>query len=231
MTTSTKKVRIADLLRDRRYQVRHGLDRATVSRYAAAMAAGVEFPPVTVALVDGVPVLVDGWHRVEALLASQRGEVEAVIVPATEQAALWMAASANIAHGLPLRKSELRRVFQAYIQSGQHRKRKGIKSYREMAKELPGVSHNTVRNWMQKDFPKIARAMGGPDADYPGGLRDVKPKGGFAATTYESLNAALAASRGVTDPAERSRIIAEAERITAEMKAGGHWEPVEEPDF
>jgi hypothetical protein len=57
--------------------------------------------------------------------------------------------------------------------------------------------------------------MGGPDADYPGGLRDVKLKGGFAATTYDSLNAALSASRGVTDPAERSRIITEAERITA----------------
>ena len=231
MSNTTKTVRIADLLRDRRYQVRHGLDRATVSRYAAAMASGSGFPPVTVALVDGVPVLVDGWHRVEALQGIDRHDVEAVIVPATEQEAVWMAAKANITHGLPLRKAELRKVFQAYIRSQQHRKGRGIKSYREMAKELSGVTHNTVRNWMQKDFPKIARAMGGPDADYPGGLRDVKPKGGFAATTYDSLNTALAASRGVKDPAERSRIIAEAERITAEMKAGGPWEPLEEPDF
>jgi hypothetical protein len=231
MTTTTKTVRIAELLRDRRYQVRHGLDRATISRYATTMAAGTELPPVTVALVEGVPVLVDGWHRVEALLAIERHVVEAVIIEATEQEAMWLAASANMTHGLPLRKSELRRVFQAYIRARQHRKRGGIKSYREMAKELPGVSYNTVRNWMQKDFPKIARAMGGPDAEYPGGLRDVKPKGGFAATTYESLNAALAASRGVTDPIQRSRIIAEAERITAAMKAGGPWEPVEDPDF
>jgi ParB-like nuclease domain len=233
MTIITKTVWIADLVRDRRFQVRQGLDRATISRYATTMAAGGEFPAVTVALVNGAPVLIDGWHRVEALLAIDRHSVEAVIVEATEQDAMWMAAKANIAHGLPLRKAELRRVFHAYIGSRRHLKPRGVKSYREMAKELPGVSHNTVRNWMQKDFPKIAERMGGPDADYPGGLRDVRLKGSFAATAHDSLNAALAASRGVTDPTQRSRIIAEAERITAEMKAGGPWEPqpLEEYDF
>jgi hypothetical protein len=80
MTTITNTVRIADLLRDHRFQVRQGLDRGTVVRYSASLAAGVEFPPVTVALVDGVPVLVDGWHRIEALLAIDRHMVEAVIV-------------------------------------------------------------------------------------------------------------------------------------------------------
>jgi hypothetical protein len=110
-----------------------------------------------------------------------------------------MAASENMSHGLPLRKSELHHVFRAYVSSRQHLKKRGIKSYREMAKDLPGVSHNTIRNWMQKDFPKIAARMGGPDAEYPGGLRDVKLKGGFAATTYNP-NTALAASEVGTRP-------------------------------
>ena len=231
MTTATNTVRIADLLRDDRFQVRQRLDGGTIARYSRAMAAGSEFPPVTVALVDGVPVLVDGWHRVEALLAIDRHVVEAEVIKATEQEAVWMAASANMSHGLPLRRAELRHVFRAYVSSRQHLKKRGIKSYRDMAKDLPGVSHNTIRNWMQKDFPKIAARMGGPDADYPGGLREVKLKGSFVDTAYDSLNAALAASRGVTDPAEQSRIVAEAERITSEMKAGGPWEPLGEPDF
>jgi len=64
-------------------------------------------------------------------------------------------------------------------------------------------------DWMQKDFPKIARVMGGPDADYPGGLREVKLKGGFAQQPMTPQRC-LGGIWGVTDPTQRSRSLREA---------------------
>jgi hypothetical protein len=43
----------------------------------------------------------------------------------------------------------------------------------------------------------------------------------------DALDNALAAFRGVTDPAERGRIIERAERLVAEMKEAGPWELTE----
>ena len=46
----------------------------------------------------------------------------------------WAAATANMAHGLPLKPKELRNVFAAYITARQHYKANGrLKSYRDMA--------------------------------------------------------------------------------------------------
>jgi hypothetical protein len=36
------------------------------------MQAGAEFPPVTLAHIDGSLYLVDGWHRVAAALANNQ---------------------------------------------------------------------------------------------------------------------------------------------------------------
>lgn len=69
-----------------------------------------------------------------------------------------VAAQANCKHGLPLKPKEMRNVFKVYVGSRQHREANGwINSYRRMESDLGNrVSYNTLRNWMKKDFPKIA---------------------------------------------------------------------------
>lgn len=101
-TPTTAKVTIAQLCRSNGFQVRSKLCLHTCNRYAAAIKAGQVLPPLQVALVDGVPCLVDGYHRAAALESLGYLEAEAVITETTRDDAQWMAANANLTHGLPL---------------------------------------------------------------------------------------------------------------------------------
>lgn len=159
-TPTTAKVIIAQLCRSKDFQVRAKLCSHTVQRYATAIKAGQELPPLQVALVDGVPCLVDGYHRAEALEYLGYVEAEAVITETTRHEAQWMAATANLTHGLPLKTRELRQVFRVYIRTGRHKKGRGrLKSYREIAQDL-GRPHTTIRLWMEKDFKKLFNEYG-----------------------------------------------------------------------
>ena len=111
---------ISRLVRDPSYQVRQRVDEATVARYANILAEGVAMPPIRVASVNGVLVLVDGWHRVAAHDRRGLREIEAEVIKATASEAQWMAAAANLSHGLPLRRAEIRTAFQALIRARQH---------------------------------------------------------------------------------------------------------------
>lgn len=158
--TSTSTVVIAQLCRAPEFQIRDKLCQATVKRYAAAIKAGQQLPPLSVALVDGVPCLVDGYHRAAALELLGQATAEATITTATKPDAEWMAAKANKQHGLPLKAKEQRKVFRTFIRTGQYRKGRGkLMSYREIAQEI-GRSHVTIRNWMAQDFKKLFREYG-----------------------------------------------------------------------
>lgn len=157
---STSTVVLAQLCRSPEFQVRSKLCQSTIHRYAAAMKAGQLLPPLSVALVDGVPCLVDGYHRAAAMELLGQGTAEASVTITSKLDAQWMAAKANMHHGLPLKSKELRQAFRVYIRTGQHRKGRGkLKSYREIGQEI-GRSHNTIRNWMAQDFPKLAKEYG-----------------------------------------------------------------------
>jgi hypothetical protein len=159
-------------------------------------------PPLTVARVNGALVLVDGWHRLGALHQIGRWEAEVNVVDATERETYWLAARANLTHGLPLKPRELRKVFRSYVRARQHRDGDRIKSYREIAEETGGnCGHTTVRNWMFSDFPKIAREMGGKDDVVGnGGDYDVPAGPSFKDTASAALQDALVAFRAVDDP-------------------------------
>src|SRR5690606_27517375 len=129
-------------------------------RDADAMAAGQEFPPITVArIADGDAVraftLIDGWHRVKAAQAIRLGKIAAVVIDAKPNEYRWLAAKGNLSHGLPLARKEMRAVFRAYVKAKQHRNDKGrLKSCREMSKELGGrPSRATLPTWFKADFP------------------------------------------------------------------------------
>ncbi|MDH4463120.1 MAG: ParB/RepB/Spo0J family partition protein [Acidovorax sp.] len=175
---TTQQVPIADIIRRPGWQVRRGLTVSTIDRYAATYKAGGSMAPVTLARVGGVLLLIDGAHRLEALQQTGREVVEAVVNTMTETQAEWAAASANLEHGLPLKKAELREVFRHYIATGQHRIKRGrVKSLRDIAKELPGVGYVTVRSWLMKDHPELYRksyAGSGAEGHSHGGQMEVK---------------------------------------------------------
>lgn len=168
------RLSLAQLCRSKDFQIRAKLCRQTANRYASTIKAGGDMPPLQVALVDGVHILVDGFHRAAAYEALGYEDVDVEVTPATRDEALWMAAQANTRHGLPLTSKEHREVFRRYIRTKQHMKGKRRKSYREMQDDLR-KPFTTLRNWMAQDFPGIYRAMGGGNNKAEGGLPDQPP--------------------------------------------------------
>jgi hypothetical protein len=228
-TTNTVTVEIASLLREQRFQIRSSskLHAGTVTRYANALKAEQELPPIQVAKLNGAAVLVDGFHRVAAMERLGRPYAEAVlVVVASEEEARWLAAEANLNHGLRLNSSDMRGVFRAYVNAGRHKKGRGVKSSREIARDLSGMrGHNTILAWMRSEFPSIARQMsGGDDFKGTGGLQDKKTTG-FYGDAQAGLDRLLAAAHGTT-PAERGRLIKAVETALERLRNAAPWEPV-----
>jgi hypothetical protein len=143
------------------FQIRKKLDDGAVKRYRSRSQAGSVAPPIKVGLIDQAYYLLDGWHRMEAGALTMAGDaVLASVAPMNHKQALWIAANANSDHGVPLKASEIRSQFRAFIKSGQHKKAKGaLMSYREMGAAL-GKPHTTIRNWVEADFPRLFASLG-----------------------------------------------------------------------
>ncbi len=164
--------------------------------------------------VRGRMVLVDGWHRLAALQRLGRTTARVVVISreATPEEARWQAAEANLRHGRPLTRAELREAFQALVAAGHHRKpweagRKFL-SYREISAALPGVAHTTIRNWMQADYPRIAKAMAGEGGDDAEAERPCKdPEAALTATTLDLIKQVAMGTQGLTDPRFRGAVV------------------------
>jgi hypothetical protein len=159
-------VPLADVIRHDSFQVRRRLDGGAVKRYADMTRAGSEPPPIKVGRVAGRLYLLDGWHRMEAgALETARGlngeEVRVHVADMSRAQAAWVAAQANLGHGVQYRGRELHEVFKAFVKAKGHVRPDGsLMSYREIA-PIIGKPHTTVRTWMIRYFPKVAAAMGG----------------------------------------------------------------------
>jgi len=223
-------VQVADLVLNDAYQVRNEVDQGAVRRYADAMRTGHEFPPITVAMVNGAPVVVDGWHRTNAARLIGRPTLLANLIEADERELAWIGAEANSSHGVPLKRSEARNVFRAYVRAGRHRNSKGrIKSSREMAQDLRGMkSHATILEWMRQDFPSVYREMRRSEEEprFEGGLHAVDPEEHFYGATLGALESLAANARGIKDPTRRGQIIATLEATLEAIKQDKPWEPV-----
>lgn len=161
-------VPLANIIKHGPLQVRRKLDPAAVKRYAEMTKAGSEPPPIKVGRVRGRLYLLDGWHRIEAgalrtTVTLDGEEVCALVADMSQQEALWLAAQANLAHGVRYKGPELHGVFKAFIRAKQHVKADGsTMSYREIAPMI-GKPHTTIRTWMLRYFPKLAAEMGGTE--------------------------------------------------------------------
>uniref|UniRef100_UPI00056D5F3E hypothetical protein n=1 Tax=Rhizobium fredii TaxID=380 RepID=UPI00056D5F3E len=107
--------------KDQRFQMRKKTDPSTIKRYVGIYQAEKSMPPVKIGLINGVPFLIDGWHRLAALEQLGEETASALVIECGEQQALWLAASANLEHGLPLKAAELRAVFRALVRAKMQR--------------------------------------------------------------------------------------------------------------
>ncbi len=218
-TPDRRTIALADLLTVKDYQIRRRTDPGTVTRYAGLLRAGKELPPVKVGMIDGAAVLLDGFHRVEAHRRAGIFDVVADVVSTTAREAKWLAAEANMAHGLPLKRSEMRSAFRAFIEAGRHLDdRRRLLSLREMAQRCGVGSHNTVLAWLRKDFPRIARQL---QAENPrgGGAHPLSGRS-LAEIAEDNIAQAVAAARGVTCERERECLIMALKGAAQEIERG-----------
>lgn len=194
-------------------QVRGTTHPATVNRYAKAMKNGEVFPPMTVAEVHGVLILIDGFHRRAAYEALGEWQAECEVVPCKSlEQALWLAFQANLRHGLPLKPKALRHAFRAYVEAGNNVCENGkLQSYRAIARSIPGSTWTSIWRWMEKDFPDVCRAMSGGMDGAEGGLRPnqsraVDPPHDLTMKALDLLDGAQALMEGVHLPALRQAV-------------------------
>src|SRR4051794_32576964 len=102
---------------DPKFQMRNDLNDAVIERYITTLKSEKEMPPIKVALVDGMYLLLDGWHRVEATKGLDRHKIKALVFEVSRSDALWIAAQANLEHALQLKSREIKNVFKAYIKA------------------------------------------------------------------------------------------------------------------
>lgn len=105
-----RTVPLARIQDDPATQPREALDDATVERYADAMAAGTQLPPVVLYHDGEWYWLADGWHRREAARLLQRASIDAEVHFGTKRDAMLYAAGANATHGLPRSNEDKRRA-------------------------------------------------------------------------------------------------------------------------
>lgn len=225
MINEAQVVALDQIVLDDLLQVRNKVDQGVVKKYAEQMGMGIEFPPIRLARIDDALFLVDGWHRVGAVRTNGKTEVIATVTPMTRQEAIWEAAQANLSHGLPLKRSERRAVFKAYIHAGKHKQGKKYKSYRVIAEELGGIAqHTTVRGWMEKDFKRIFKAMGDSEGPFnsEAGPRKMDLEHEHLRQALEALNNALALTAALHDPTRRHEVIQRVERVLKKMKEKPH---------
>jgi len=233
---------VEEIVQDKRLQVRLELSWGAIERYTSALRSEAQLPPVTVALIGGAHVLMDGWHRIAAAKRvppdSGPVTVEAFVIEGLtiEDAALW-AGMANTKHGLPLRREEKRRLFRAYIKAGKHRKGKNglrTQSAREVARGLEGaIDHKTVLDWAEKDFPAVWRAMAQGDGMNAKPMKKQKrdPNEFLAGTVRAALEQAFHAGRGVTDDEVREALVLDMRLAADALEAGRDTiAPTEDPN-
>ena len=96
----TKKIKLSEIVTDAGTQVRAGLNEATVSDYAEALADGAKFPPVIVFHDGSRYIAADGFHRIHAALRTGATQIECDVRKGSKLDALKFALGCNAHHGL-----------------------------------------------------------------------------------------------------------------------------------
>lgn len=228
----SQRIHVEKIIRDERIQPREALIPSLVERYKNAMETGSQFPPITLARIDGKEKLhlICGWHRYEAAtLKLGMDHVQAIIINAPFNEARWIAASDNLENGHAYtQRGDNKRVFLAFMHAKKNKKPDGsLKSYREIEREIQ-VKKSSLHNWMKEHFPATALKMGeekagNRDAEAP----DMDPSGELLQVIERSANELANYVDKLTDPEARWLAVESILDIVKRMKQ----KPMEEPEF
>lgn len=120
-------------------QSRAGVNREAVSEYAAAMAGGAVFPPLTV-FYDGAEYwLADGFHRYHAYADNRAHHVPVEVRQGSRRDAILFSVGANAEHGLRRTNDDKRRAVATLLSDPEW----AAWSDREIARQC-GVSNTFV---------------------------------------------------------------------------------------
>ncbi|HMP82594.1 MAG TPA: ParB/RepB/Spo0J family partition protein [Verrucomicrobiota bacterium] len=103
-----KKLKLLEIVTDAGTQVRAGLNEATVTDYAEALADGAKFPPVVVFHDGDRYIAADGFHRIQAALRIGATQIECDVRKGGKTDALKFALGCNAHHGLRRTNSDKR---------------------------------------------------------------------------------------------------------------------------
>lgn len=107
-----KVLKIEDIKIDNEIYPRKSPDWITSYKYASSMRAGIVFPSITVAKIDGEIKLVDGYHRIQAHIQNKIDTIPVNILEGlTNEQAFLRSIEMNIAHGQPLNVGDRARVI------------------------------------------------------------------------------------------------------------------------
>ncbi len=237
-----REVEIKELYMSDEFQMRDGLDSKLIDQLADAYWAEQHVTNITVAQVDDLLILVDGYHRVAALERLALGSFEllgrtimADVHKTSRQGALLMAARANMTPGKPLKSQEKRKGLKVYIDNKGHHvggrdkrgRRKPPKSFGTIAGEL-GLPKTTVIRWMYADCPREATAISNATVRDTGAWKYhqrplLTDSDKAASKMRKRLEDARVAFQGVKSSPMRKELIKEAARLVQELKAMGAW--------
>ena len=110
MADKTQQVKIKDVTLDRDMQPRVNITQEAVDEYRERMEDGEQFPPIAVVKDGSTLYCVDGWHRVMAAKALKAKVITAVVTLGTRMDAIWVAAQANLRHGVRRTNADKRRA-------------------------------------------------------------------------------------------------------------------------
>lgn len=136
------KIKLNEL--DYGFQTRLSMNEEAVKEYAEAMQNGAVFPPITVVQIMAASeevrpyLLVDGYHRVEAMKSLGIEETEAIVTEGDRALALSAALKVNANHGLRRTNADKRHALEIAWQNRdilfkESRGENGLPSVRELA--------------------------------------------------------------------------------------------------
>jgi hypothetical protein len=141
-----KPVKVADIILDPECQPRVSIDTAIVEEYAERLQAGAIFENIEV-YQDGKKFwCADGFHRVMAYKAAERGNIPANVHQGGKREAILHAVGANATHGLKRTNADKRRAVEMLLRDAEWQQW----SDRQIADQC-GVSNNFV-GVLRKEF-------------------------------------------------------------------------------
>jgi hypothetical protein len=142
-TQRIKEVPLAKITLDKALQPRISLTAEAVSEYAEAMQEGAKMPPCVVMWDGSTYWLCDGFHRVTAATRLKWKTIECEVNEGTKEDAMWLAAAANLKHGVRRSNADKQRAVQMALLC------KPEASLRDIATHC-FVSQEMVRGWKQR---------------------------------------------------------------------------------